>query len=306
MIIHANQSYEILKKSIISIYESKYSEDEDIDSYLPKLTDSMTPLTPLTPLTRPYGSRTESLNHEHLISFEHENSFISSVSYIRKSFTDIIKHINKIDTREWMNDEIVYDISEFYTPNGLKKSSRRLTQKDIVMNAFSKTNLRYMCIKAEIIIYVYYLIESNPKMKESIKNELEIFIGGLLYAVSVSNDMKDNINTSARFIWELSTLFNIFVSSNKIQSLPHHHVFDKERKLLYENVFGQYEESNDTEHDAEHEQVITEYVENYKNIIQVVQILINQKEVSLCKLLTTLSDITKPENKYITTGIVIN
>lgn len=282
--ITSNNSYKSFKQQITEIYSSHVCEIEELNSFIPKC--KSTDIKQITPLT---------LNHEQLINSEYNNNFIEAINYIRYCCKEISNNIKKIDTRKWNDDEIIYDISEFYTIKP-KTQNRRLTQKDIVMNTFSYSNLRYLAIKSEIIIYIYYLILSNSLSFDDIST----FIGGIKYAVSVSND---TINGKARYLWELTTLFNIYINDNSIESyMPTHHCFIKERNLLYENIFGQYSNIDD-----ENETIINEYIENYKNIIHTIKILIHRPESTLDKLITTLANITKTETRYIITkGIVIN
>ena len=46
--------------------------------------------------------------------------------------------------------------------------------------------------------------------------------------------------------------------------------------------------------------IITEYTENYKNIIRTIKILINSDNISISKIITTLAYITKTEQNHIT------
>lgn len=334
--VSSNQSYEFIKTTILPFFESLYESIDCINDKLPKYdiaSSGSKHLKEITPLT---------LNYEDLIHSDFIQEFISAVNYIRESFDVVSSHLNQIDTRKWNRDEIIYDISEFNTVNGMTDKLSRLSprsqhehfhqrsQKEIVMNAFSKTNLRYMCIKSEIVIYVYYVMLSmstSLSINESLSfkiNDLESFLGGFNYVIHVIEGMNSDeiVNKRARYIWELTTLFNLFLTSRSSQTryaysryvgqqrrqqqhqpyLPIHHLFEFERRLLHEDIFGQYSVIDD-----ENESIITEYVDNYKNIIHTIHILLKQDEISITKLITTLFDIVKTESKYeITLGIVIN
>lgn len=330
--ISSNQSYETLRKEVLPFFESlSVASVKDgmveVEKRLPKWLTSNTSKVKITPLH---------LNHENLISSElMEKNFIPAINFIRESYEIITNNLNKIDTRKWMNDEIVYDISEFQTPNGrgdgkcmsrttstsstsstssTPSRTHRPTQKDTVMNAFKKCNLRYMCVKGEGVIYIFYVLLSSGIDLNSIE-EVEPFIGGLNYIISTIDNMgekRDSVNVRARYTWELTTLFNLFYTNtyNKCERkmlpsyLPHHHLFPQERKTYDVDVFEHFEDcwlnrkyddeeiahafafsdipsyvdtaiDETSSMDYEAELIAHRYLTNYKNVIHVISLHFN-------------------------------
>lgn len=317
--ISYNKAYDFLRPELTEIYTSYSIEPQTLIENIYKSEHYYKQLTSLI------------FNYENLIDSEHISIFKKAISYIGKCFHLISENVDKININLWNNDEIIYDISEFKTYDKSKRFNK-VQIKDIINKAFSKNNLRYICIKAEILIYTLFILLSNYHEKN--EDEYLILFGGINYALIKSKTLirKNNeINTMARYVWELSSLFNLtLLHEYEIANyIPLHNLFNHEQILMNAEYFGLSWESEDIEissqlqfpiklkfsqctsnnHNCSFElqiddemqyDIITEYTENYKNIIRTIKILINSDNISIPKIITTLAYITKTEQKHIT------
>lgn len=324
--IASNKSFERLKLNLFEIYESY---DINITNLIKNIYKTEFYFKQLTPLIQNYGNI---IDEQYMVDFKKSISFIGECYYV------VSKNSNKVDTRSWNKDEIVYDISEFGSKMQQKKS-KFVTQKDIVIKSFSKSCFRFMCIKSEILIYVLFSIASKMNNQEDVYiNDLQPFIGGINYALTKSQETNNTkniiskINSMARYVWELSTVFNTFVSQNKQISkcLPSHNVFDYDRSLIHEDIFGICWDTTMTEQstrlfsqcvsndngvmipitqnkqlfnlqidDQEFIDIIDEYTENYKNLIQTIIVLFKSSTLLITKLISSLAHLTKSELNHI-------
>lgn len=317
--ISYNKAYDFLRPELTEIYTSYSIEPQTLIENIYKSDNHYKQLTSLI------------FNYENLIDSKYISTFKKAISYIGKCFHLISENVDKININLWNNDEIIYDISEFKTYDKSKRFNK-VRIKDIINKAFSKNNLRYICIKAEILIYTLFILLSN--YHEKIEDEYLTLIGGINYALIKSKTLmrKNNeINTMARYVWELSSLFNLtLLHEYEIANyIPLHNLFNHEQILMNAEYFGLSWESEDIEissqlqfpiklklsqcssnnHNCSFElqiddemqyDIITEYTENYKNIIRTIKILINSDNISIPKIITTLAYITKTEQNHIT------
>ena len=319
--ISSNKALDSLKLDLYQVYESYY---EDIDYVINNLYKTKYCYSrQLTPLIQ---------NYKDIIKPEHINNFTKQISYVDKCFYNVsILNNNKlVNTKRWDKDEIIYDLSEFDC-----EKSKRNNMKNIINEAFSKSCFRYMCIKAEILIYILYLLKSNIDSIDSV-DDIKPFLGGIHYAINKSNNMNkkrnkfEKINTMCRYIWEMTTVFNLFFIPDKFnyKYIPSHHVFEYDKHLQYEDIFGmcwdivnaknlEHETvyfpegklickcSNDAifsdeteDHDPSLISLINSYTENYKLIIDTLRVLLRNQNISLPQLITLLSNLLKPELPY--------
>ena len=243
----------------------------------------------------------------------------------------------------------------------LKRNNMKNNMKNIINKAFSKSCFRYMCIKTEILIYILYLLKSNIDNIDSVEN-IKPFLGGIHYAMNKSKNMNmkrnsnsnsnsnsnmkrnsnsnsnsnsnkfEKVNSMGRYIWEMSTVFNLFLIPDKFNCkyIPSHHVFGYDRHLEFENIFGMCWDVINAENldreiiyhypvgqlidkpergilmknntpdidDESTSQLITSYTENYILIIDTIQVLLRNKNISIPQLTTLLSNLLKPELPY--------
>lgn len=321
--ISSNKALDSIKLDLYQVYESYY---EDIDYVINNLYRTKYYYgIQLTPLIQ---------NYKDLIKPEYINEFTKQISYVDKCFYNIsILNNNKLaNTKRWNVDEIIYDLSEFDC-----EKLKRNNMKNIINKAFSKSCFRYMCIKTEMLIYILYLIKSNINNIDFIDN-IKPFLGGVNYAINKSNNMNEKrnkfekINTMCRYIWEMTTVFNLFFIPDKLnyKYIPSHHVFEYDKRLQYEDIFGMCWDvvnaknldreiiylptgklickcsnnaifSDETEdiHDESTSQIINSYTENYKLIIDTIHILLlRNQNISLSQLITLLSNLLKLELSY--------
>lgn len=285
--VASNKQFDRMNQQLHQIYQNYEIDPIELINRLFKDETKYKQITPLIS------------NRKCLINFDFMSEFEKSINFVEKCFIEVSEDNKYVDTRIWDKDEIIYDISEFKNgkPN---KQSGHMTQKDIVMKAFSKRNFRYMCIKSELLIYLLFVLISKISNDESIViNQLDILIGGMNYVISkcLSMDDRMNINSMARYIWELSTLFNSLSTPDKEinKYLPEHNLFSYDRTLLYENIFG--DDLIQTE-DDEIIEVIDEYMKNFDSVIEEVEAIIQSSRISISRLITVLSNITKTESKY--------
>ena len=323
--ISYNKSYDFLRPELTEIYNSYNTEPQTLIENIYKSEHYYKQLTSLI------------FNYENLVDSEYISTFKKTISYIGKCFHMISENVDKININLWNNDEIIYDISEFKTYDKSKRFNK-VQIKDIINKAFSKNNLRYICIKAEILIYTLFILLSN--YHEKIEDEYLTLIGGINYAlIKIKTLIRKNneLNTMARYVWELSSLFNLmFLHEYEIVNyIPLHNLFNHEQILMNAEYFGLSWESEDidissqlqfpiktkfsqctsnnilksNDYDYSFElqiddeiqyDIITEYTENYKNIIHTIKILIKSDNISIPKIITTLAYIAKTEQKYIT------
>lgn len=286
--VASNKQFDRMNQQLHQIYQSYEIDPTELINRLFKDETKHKQITPLIS------------NRKCLISFDLMSEFEKSINFVEKCFIEVSEGNKYVDTRIWDKDEIIYDISEFKNGKSNKRSGR-MTQKDIVMKAFSKRNFRYMCIKSELLIYLSFVLTSKISNDKSIIiDQFDILIGGINYSISKCLSMNDrmNINSMARYIWELSTLFNsLSIPDKEINKyLPEHNLFSYDRTLLYEDVFG--DDLIQTE-DEEIIEVINEYMENFDSMIEETEIIIqSSSRISISRLITVLSNITKTESKY--------
>lgn len=183
------------------------------------------------------------------------------------------------------------------------------------MNAFRECNLRYMCVKSEGVIYIFYVLLSSGIDLDNIE-AVSQFVGGLNYILSTIDNMtekRESVNVRARYIWELTTLFNLFYTNTYDKRekkmlpsyMPHHHLFPQEHKAYNVEVYEHFEDcwldkTYDEDDDDYSELVAHQYLTNYKNIIHVISLQFNPSlfpNLSISKLITFLADLTKPESE---------
>ena len=321
--ISSNKTFDSIKLELFQIYESYY---EDIDYILNNMYKTKYYNKQLTPLIQ---------NYKNIIKSEYINEFEKQISYVGECFHDVsITGNNKLaNTKRWNKDEIIYDLSEFDC-----ERLKRNNMKNIINKAFSKSCFRYMCVKTEILIYILYLLKSNIDNIDSIEN-IKPFLGGINYAIDKSKNMNEKrnkfekINTMCRYIWEMTTVFNLFFIPDKFNYnyIPSHHVFEYDKHLQYEDIFGMcwdivnaekldceeiyfptgklinkynYKALLESETDIHDESIVhifNSYTENYKLIIDTLHILVTKYRniiSSLPQLITILSNLLKPELPY--------
>lgn len=318
--ISSNKAYNNLKLELYQLYESYY---ESIDCTINDLYRTKYYYgKQLTPLIQ---------NYKNVIKTEYVEDFIKQISYVSKCFYNVTTNNKLMNIKQWNNDEIIYDLSEFDC-----ERLNRNNMKNIINKAFSTSCFRYMCIKTEILIYILYLLKSHIPNIETIEN-IRSFIGGINYAINKSKNMNmkrnkfEKVNSMGRYIWEMSAVFNLFFIPDTFNHkyIPSHHVFEYDKHLEFENIFGmcwdvvnaenldreiiyrypmgklidkpEREMKNNTPdiYDESTSQIITSYTENYKLVIDTIHILIlRNKNISLPKLITLLSNLLKPEFPY--------
>lgn len=184
-----------------------------------------------------------------IIKDKYIDQFKKSLFFISKAQIDISNNYNYIDTRDFNSAFIRYTNQEF----GNIKYSKNYSH-DLKRYCFTQSSLRFLCIKAEIALFLYYhalslLDDKNTSFE--INGYIQIIIGAFKYILFQQSNFKKNkvgdIKFKAYYLWELSTFINVFADLTKHDeehyNIPFHHVF--ERLYEYENEidFGSYDES---------------------------------------------------------------
>lgn len=208
-----NKSFINMRNKLEEIYT--IYNTSNIDDLLRRMYKSKMYYKQLTPLIQNYNG---------LISDKYFTIFKASISFIGKCYKFVTENNNAIYIKPWNDNEIIYDISEFGAFPKIKNNcnlGNNGTQlnpyKTVISNAFAKNNFLYMCIKAEIMIYIFYIIISKYH-NININDEIKVLIGGVNYALTKSESLMSNcairnikINYMASYVWELSSLFNLFI-----------------------------------------------------------------------------------------------
>lgn len=144
-------------------------------------------------------------------------------------------HINSFN-----DDIITYKPDEF----GHIQNYQRIDFKHLFGNCFGPSSLRLMCIKAEVMIFLYYRLLTIGEQGMNDKDR-DLIVGGITRAVQKYNSTEDEYLSKALYIWELTTLFNVYtsidVSEENDLSLPSHHVFFTPHRFAYIYDFGSYD-----------------------------------------------------------------
>ena len=266
----------------------------------------------------------------HFVNSKYLSEFKESIYYIGESYKLVTDNNNLVDTRLWeiSDDEILYDISEF-TINSNENINRKLKSKDIIMNIFNKYNFRYMCIKAEILIYIYYVMLSKFE-NENIDNEntddscFRLLTDGINYATikqkslyeHIKNKSKHfrNVNSRAKYIFELNFLMKVINSTNKntFEQYMKKYVVNDDVKVYNINAFhllNNVENQNiDFALSPDIESIINQTAISYTRIMESLPSLLSlpvDDETMLPKICNLLMDIIMVEIPYRTTQPII-
>ena len=147
----------------------------------------------------------------------------------------------------FQQNEITYSDSEFghvasnqFTP---KKSIKNFTKNQkfsyekLYEICFSSSSFRFMIIKAECMIFLYYYFLTN-------NIEYPQFYGAFNYALTKASQFENNsITYGIIYVWELVTAFNHFISSKFHEdfNLPLHHVYSYPKRFNLISQFGNYD-----------------------------------------------------------------
>ena len=239
-----NKSFINMRNKLEEIYA--IYNTSNIDDLLRRIYKSKIYYKQVTPLIQNYNG---------LISDEYFTIFKASISFIGKCYKFVTEDNNAIYIKPWNDNEILYDISEFGTlpkvKNNLENNGTKMNPyKTVISNAFAKNNFLYMCIKAEIMIYIFYIIISKYH-NININDEIKVLIGGINYALTKSENLMSNcttrnnkINYMASYVWELSSLFNLFIHyASLLQTqvnikclLPERNVYYNGTQLINDDV----------------------------------------------------------------------
>lgn len=144
-------------------------------------------------------------------------------------------HINSF------NDNIItYKPDEF----GHIQNYQRIDFKHLFGNCFGPSSLRLMCVKAEVMIFLYFRLLTTEEYGNKDK-DYDFIVGGITRAAQKYNSTEDEYLSKALYIWELTTLFNVYtsidISEENDLSLPSHHVFFTPHRFSYIYDFGSYD-----------------------------------------------------------------
>jgi len=192
-------------------------------------------------------------------------SFIGLCHYVVPKYKEAVKAFN------WINGEISYARSEFANIRGraLSKKEGNEFWSRAIQVGFSASSFRLMCVKAEIIIFILMsvIIKKIGTEAYEISDEASTLIAGFVYACNISGinnylnkdimtlngkDFDVAVNSMARYVWELTTLYNMFANTTKESEnedmMPSRHIFSEVHK--YEEIydFGDYDNFKNTDY----------------------------------------------------------
>lgn len=202
--------------SPLYILDNEYIMDDDIDSYRQSLM---------------FIGKCHSFIPTRNNEFRRENGFYSRDRFNINFFND---------------DDITYALDEFSMP--CIKNTGQVNYKKVLETCFSLSSLRTMCVKSEIVIFLYYHalnLLNTKSINEMELNNVKCIIGGVARAVNSANRFEDEYISNAVYIWELTTFFNVFArlseADEKQYSIPCHHVFRFPIRYDFIYDFGSYD-----------------------------------------------------------------
>lgn len=198
---------------------------------------------------------------ENLISDSFVNEFRENLFYLGYLHS-IIPNVTKVNAQKefkrtngqyliprsyFKENEITYSDTEFghvasnqfYPKKSLKNftKNQKFSYEKLFEICFSSSSFRFMIIKAECMIFLYYYFLTN-------NIDYPSFFGAINYALTKAEQFKHNyITYGIIYVWELVTAFNHFISSkvNIERNLPLHHVYSYPKRFNSISNFGNYD-----------------------------------------------------------------
>lgn len=248
--IDAHTDYSTIRSELMQIYNQYLTNTPSLPIMDNQLTKLNTPLYYISSADSSTDSSSSLPSHPSsshpLISPQFIDEYRKALLFIGKCHRTVPSNKRDIDTRDFSREEIQYNLNEFgYIPRPLEFKVRKLV--DI---AFSASSFRFMCIKAEIAIFLFYRalshVTSSSLLAPHWSSDVKFIFGAIAYAVNKYYSFRNKTKGMAVYIWELTTFINAFapLTSETISTIPSHHVSKFTRRYASIADFGDIDPFN--------------------------------------------------------------